>query len=115
MINQLESQILDLEKRKKDIINNFKAVLFITECYSSEYYLIQMLGYLRDKRVSNWERCTDLYEEEHRSKMERLVKMRARQAELQTERTRQTRDAARWTAVGAWASAASIWRINSKL
>ena len=98
-----------LQKEEENAKSELNAILLIPDRYCYEYALITMLQYIDDKRASNWERCTDLYEEEsHRSKIEM-------QAEKQTELARQTRNAARMAAAGAWASAAGIWRINSKI
>jgi hypothetical protein len=115
-LQNYKTKLSDLQQQEENIINDFKAIQFIPERYCYEEALIEMVGYVQDKRASNWERCTDLYEEYvHRNKMEGLAAIRAEQAAIQTELARQTRNATRWAAGGAWASAAGIWRLNSKI
>jgi len=47
--------------------------------------------------------------------MEDTARQTFEEAKRQTEIAIETRNAARWAAAGAWASAAGVWRINSKL
>ena len=75
-----------------------------------------MLKFVENKQAPNWERVTDLYEEHlHRLAVEENTQIAAEQARMQTEIARKNLSANRWAAAGSWASAAGIWRINSKL
>jgi len=104
------SELSELEAVKEKIINDFTAIPFIPEKYCNEGALTTMLEYIKDKEASNWERCTDLYKQEiHRKKLEGLAELSAEQALIQTELARETRNAARWAAGGAWTAAAGTW------
>ena len=72
--------------------------------------------WVNDFEASNWERVTDLYKEnEYRKMMLKNAQMSLEEARRQTELAMQTRNSARAAAFGSLASAAGIWRINSKL
>ena len=115
-IMEYENQIPFLKKKEEDAMNEFNATLLIPEEYCYEYALITMLQYIENKRASNWERVTDLYEEHlHRMTVEENTQIAAEQARIQTEIARKNLSATRWAAAGSIASAAGIWRINSKL
>ena len=110
-LKKYEPQLPDIEQAKEKAINDFKALLFVPDKYWDEYALTKMLEYVKDKRASNWERVTDLYEEHlYRFKMEDNARQTLEQSRLQTELTKQTRSRAGWAAAGAWATAAGIWR-----
>ena len=69
-IEKYESQLPDLEKKKKDAVNEFKALLLIPYKYRSKDALTTMLEYVEDREASDWERVTDLYKtHQHRMKM----------------------------------------------
>ena len=111
-----EAKLLNLKKKEDDAINEFKALLFIPNKYCSIDALTKMLEYLEDKEASNWERVTDLYKDyQYKQEMKGIALQTLEQSIIQTELVNETRNAARWAAAGSWASAAGIWRLNSKL
>ena len=104
-------QYADLKKKAEEAMNGFKAALFIPDDYSYEYALATMLKYIDNKRADNWKEVTGLYEEHlHRMTMEDNARQTLEQSKLQAEYAREGRNAARWAAAGAWATAAGIWR-----
>ena len=112
----LQFQLSELEKKEDDAMSKFNAIYFIPDDYWYEYALSQMLKFVENKRADNWKEVSALYEEHfHRLKMEENAQQRLEEAMRQTELARETRNASRMAAAGAWASAAGIWRISSKL
>jgi len=115
-IEAYQPLLANWQKKEEEAMNEFKFILSIPEDYCDEYALTTMLQYIENKRAISWERAVDLYEEHlHRMTMEDNARQTLEQAKLQAEYARQTRNASRAAAAGAWASAAGIWRINSKL
>ena len=109
-INEYEPQLPALEKKEREAMNEFKAMLFIPYDYWYEYALNKMLKFVENKQASNWERVTDLYEEHlHRITVEENARITAENSKLQTEIARKNLSATRSAAAGAWASAAGIW------
>ncbi|GHT33674.1 hypothetical protein FACS189434_08380 [Bacteroidia bacterium] len=111
-----ESQLLDLQRKEKETINDFKAALIVPNNYCYEYALTTMLQFIDNKRADNWKEVTALYEEHlHRVTLEENASQQLELSKQQVEYARQTRNSSRMAAAGTWASAAGIWRINSKL
>ena len=110
-IKKYERQLPGLEKEEKEAEDELKALWLIPEKYHYEYALTTMLQYVEYKRASNWERVTDLYETHiYQMTVEENTRITAESSKLQTELARETRNAARWAAAGAWATAAGVWR-----
>ena len=110
-LKKYESQLPALKEEKEKAKNDCKAIFFIPGKYLNEYALTTMIEYIEDKRASNWERVTDLYEN-HLIGLE-MIELSREQIELsreQTELAKQTRNRAGWAAAGAWAAAVGVWR-----
>ena len=110
-IEKLDGQLPDLQKKIEEASNKFNAFLLIPYDYCSTYAMTTMLNFIDNKRADTWKEVTALYEEHiHRSKMENNARITAENSILQAEYARQNRNAARWAAAGAWATAAGVWR-----
>jgi uncharacterized membrane protein (DUF485 family) len=110
-IEEYKTELLNLREKEQETIDEFKAVLFIPETYCYEYALSEMLQFIDDKRANSWKEVTALYEEHlHRRNMEDAAIKIAENSRLQAEYARQTRDATRVAAAGAWAATAGILR-----
>ena len=108
-IEEYESELSKFKKREEDAFGKFYEIIEpykFPRDYWYEYAITQMLKFVENKRADNWKEVTSLYEEHfHRMKMEENAQIAAEQAIMQTEISQQTRNAARWAAAGAWASA----------
>ena len=110
-IQFLTHLLVGLLKIKTDSVSEFTAIWLIPQKYWNEYALTKMLEYVENKEASNWERVTDKFERHmHEKRMEGIARQSLEQSIIQTELANETRNAARWAAAGAWASAAGIWR-----
>ena len=115
-ILKYEEKMSDLQNKVNEIADKCFAIWYFPDEFWDEYALTTMLKYVERGSTNNWGGVTKLYDEhEHRRKMENMAHRNLVQSMLQTEIAKDTRNAARWAAAGSWASAAGIWRINSRL
>jgi len=125
-LKKYEEQLPILKKKKEEAME-FKALLFIPGEYWFEYALSWMFQYIRKGSADNWKEVTRDFDKhwqdlKHQTTMENIAKKTLEESKLQTELAQlqvelanKTLSATRWAAAGSWASAAGIWRINSKL
>ena len=103
-IDKLDVQLQNLQKKETESTENFNAILHIPKDYWSPYAMVIMQKFIENKRADTWKEVTALYEDyEHKEEMKE-------NARLQTEIARQTRNASRMAAAGAWATATGVWR-----
>ena len=115
-LQRYDEYLQKLQNENKKLQENIHAIFLIPDEYCYEYAFATMLKYIDNKRADSWKEVTGLYEEHlHRMTVEENTRVAAEQATMQAEYARQTRNASRMAAAGAWASAAGIWRISSKL
>jgi len=101
-LKKYEEELPYLLKKAKEAYDKILAGWIIPYNYRYKFAVTKMCEFVEDKRASNWERVTDLYEEYlHRGKMEGI-------AQRQTELAQQNLDSTRRTEVAAWAAAAGI-------
>ena len=70
-----------------------------------------MLKFVENRRADSWKDVVNLYETHlHQVRLEENARKTLEQSILQAEYAREGRNAARWAAAGAWATAAGVWR-----
>ena len=118
-IDAFEAQLPDLQKQEDAAFGKFYDVIEpyqFPRKYWYEYALIKMHEYVENMEADSWKEVAKLYNDHvHQLTMEENARQTFEEAKRQTEIAIETRNAARWAAAGAWASAAGVWRINSKL
>jgi len=110
-LQKYETQLPNLQKKVDEAENEFNAVLFVPNDYCSPHIMAIMVKFIDNKEADTWKEVTSLYRDyKHKEEMKGIAQETAEYASLQAEYLRQTRNASRMAAAGAWAAAAGIWR-----
>jgi len=106
MVDEYELELSELRKKEINEIGKLNKVWAIPDEYCYDYAFTKMLQYLDSFKAHNWKEVTTLYDRHvHEQTMENNTRIAAEEAMEQTEIARQTRNAARAAAAGAWVSA----------
>ena len=115
-IEEYKIQLYELQETERKAKNGLREIWKVPQTYWDDDALVVMLQYINDFEAHSWKEVTALYREYvYQSMMAANSQMTLEQARRQTELAMQTRNSARAAAFGSLASAAGIWRINSKL
>jgi len=105
-IKEYESQLLVLQQKEMEAMSKFDKVWDIPDDYCYEYAFTKILKDIDNFKAHNWKEVTTLYDRHiHEHTMEYNARISAEEAMKQTDISRQTRNAARAAAAGAWVSA----------
>ena len=103
---EYEPQLLELQQKEMVAIYKFDKVHAIPDEYCYEYAFTKMMQYMDNGRAHNWKEVTALYEQHlYEETMKENTRITAEEAKKQTDIARETRNAARAAAAGAWVSA----------